>query len=331
MTHLTLPDTKPRRLPFFLAMEEWAARHLPAEEDYLFTWVVGPTVICGRHQDIAAEVDLDFCRKADIDIVRRRSGGGAVFANADNIMVSLVTADTDVERAFARFTRTIATQLRHLGIDAEVSGRNDITVGGRKISGSAFLHLPGRSVVHCTMLFDTDAETMRCALTPARAKLLSKGVTSVESRIVTARELMPSLTRDALREGLLSGLTTGERRLTEAEVAEIEAMAREYDREDWLWRHGRDHGAQASRTMRIESAGTMTVRVAVDAAGRIADVKLSGDFFERDADALAQLLSGLRGVAPTAEALCEALRTTDVSRIISGLSTEQFINLITNN
>ena len=233
MIHVKLPSTDPRRLPFFLALEEWTARALPAA-DYFFTWTVNDTVICGRNQDIAAEVNLDYCRARGIDVVRRKSGGGCVFADRHNIMTSFVTVATDVQSTFAKYIGLLAAQLRAMGIQAEVSGRNDILVGDRKVSGSAFYHLPGRSIVHGTMLYDTDMDKMLNAITPSRAKLQSHKVTSVAGRITTVRALRPEMTMDAFHAALIRGLADKEYTLTPAQVHEVEHMEQDYYKPDWL-------------------------------------------------------------------------------------------------
>lgn len=233
MIRVALPDNNVRRLPFFLAMEEWVAGNLP-EGEYFFTWNVAPTVIVGHNQDLQAEVNLDYCREKGIDVVRRRSGGGAVYADRDNIMMSYISPQTDVESTFARYTGLVAAQLRKLGIDAEPSGRNDITVGGRKISGNAFYRLPGRSIVHGTMLFDTDMENMLNAITPSKAKLESHKVTSVESRITTVSRLMPGISLDDFHRQLTAGLETGRYEVTENDLAAIGLIEKAYYRPDWI-------------------------------------------------------------------------------------------------
>lgn len=237
MIRIVLPDSNPRPLAFFLALEEWVASSLP-DNDYFFTWIVEPTVIIGHNQDIDVEVDREYCRENGIDIVRRRSGGGCVYADRDNIMMSYVTPDTDVEKVFARYTSMMAGQLRKAGIDAVPSGRNDITVGDRKISGNAFYRLPTRSIVHGTMLYHTDMANMLSAITPTRAKLESHKVTSVESRITTVRTLRPDITREEFHTLLTAGLEEGRLTLTPENIGEIEAIEKEYYNPDWL-NHGK--------------------------------------------------------------------------------------------
>ena len=181
MRHIAFPeniDTVHRRLPFFLATEEWVARFLPAG-DYFFSWQVDPTVICGRNQEIDKEVNLHYCRENGIDVVRRRSGGGAVFADRENFMFSFITDGDDVTGEFARYTAMIAGALCELGLDARATGRNDITIGGRKVAGNAFYHLPGRCIAHGTMLYNFDPCHLANALTPSKESSQCRRVSHV--------------------------------------------------------------------------------------------------------------------------------------------------------
>jgi len=236
MKHVILPKAddaiEARRLPFYLAMEEWTARSLP-EDDYFFTWRVNPTVIFGRNQNVAEEVDIAYCLGAGIEFYRRKSGGGCVYADMDNIMLSYVCPCADVEPTFARYTDMVVRALRSLGLDAVASGRNDILVDGRKVSGGAFYRMPGRSVAHSTMLFDTNMPNMLRAITPSRAKLESHGVKSVEARVTTIRPMLPGMTIEEFNDRLISFVTDSEITLTPAQVAEIEVLEREYYRPEW--------------------------------------------------------------------------------------------------
>ena len=163
-------DGRVRPLPFYLALEEWLARKYPGR-DFFFTWQVSPTVIIGRHQLLDLEVDVEFCLRNDIDIVRRKSGGGAVLADMNNIMFSYITSSDSVVTTFSSYTSMVAKALRDLGLDATDNTRNDILIGDRKVSGNSYYHLPGRSIVHGTMLFDYDRHLMAGALTPPVSKL----------------------------------------------------------------------------------------------------------------------------------------------------------------
>lgn len=227
MKYILLPDDKQRDLTFYLAMEEFVARRLD-EPDAFFTWQVAPTVIYGRNQVLENEVDTDYCRRHAISIVRRKSGGGCVYADEGNLMLSLVTAGDDVGFAFNRFVTMVMLVLHKAGVTATGTSHNDILVGDRKVCGTACYHLAGRTIVHSTMLYDTRMEHMTAAITPSPAKLQRKGVESVRQRITLLKD-HTTLTLDELKTLIRQTLCDGERRLTPADVAEIEAMEQSYE------------------------------------------------------------------------------------------------------
>lgn len=230
MTEVLLPDSRDRRLTFFLAMEEYLARDV--REDLVFLWQTGPTVIFGRNQDMAAEVNVPFCEERGIALVRRKSGGGCVYSDRGNLMVSCITPDTNAAAVFARFLGLLAGALSDLGLPAVVTEHNDILVDGRKVSGNAFYGLPQGSIVHGTMLYDLDVETMERALTPSGEKLARHAVASVRARVRNLRafaEGVPQLAScAALRDWLASRLADGSRVLTEAELRTIESIEKQY-------------------------------------------------------------------------------------------------------
>lgn len=318
MIHLALPQgTRRRRLPFYLAMEEWAVKSLP-EGEYFFAWNVEPTVICGRHQDIPLELDLAYCQANGIDVVRRKSGGGCVYADLDNLMLSFVSADTDTRRAFGGFMSKAAQALRGRGILAEVSGRNDILIGGRKVSGGAFFRMPGRSITHCTMLVSTDLDTMSKAITPDRSKLLSHKVQSVKSHVTTLKEYgIDSV--EAVATYLVGSLTDSEITLTAADIAEIEAIEKGYYDPEWL----RIGETLPRNGRRIEGVGSVGVRLSLR-DGTIEDIALNGDFLPTED--FSCILARCKGLPLKAEKLQAALQGIETT--IPGLSAAELANLI---
>ena len=177
MKHVILPDDVRRSLAFYLAMEEFVAREIEGEA--FFVWRVEPTVIFGRNQVLENEVNLEYCREHGVDIVRRKSGGGCVYSDLGNIMVSYISRRGDVSEVFDRYMTALTEALRALGVPVEKSGRNDILLEGRKISGNAFHQLPDRSIVHGTLLYSTDLEALTEAIKPPVEKLQRHGVESV--------------------------------------------------------------------------------------------------------------------------------------------------------
>lgn len=327
MIHYSLPDGfAVQPLPFYLAMEEWVAqRHARSGDsrDAFFTWQVEPTVIFGRNQQIDKEVNLEYCRSHGINTYRRKSGGGCVFADMSNMMLSYITASPrPVPEIFSYFAGRIAAEMRRMGLNAEVSGRNDLLIDGRKVSGCAFYHTPdGMSIVHGTMLYDTDMSHMANAITPSRAKLESKGVKSVESRITMLRE-HTSMTVAEFRDRLISELCSEEYTLTEADIAEVRRIEEPYHRSEWI--EGRTRRATGSQSMRIDGVGEVELSLRLDGDGRIAEANLTGDFFPMaDIDTL--LLKPMIGVLPAE--IARTLLPADTARAVHGLTPDHIQQL----
>lgn len=159
------------------------------KEPTLFTWIVRPTVIYGRHQSAEVEVNEDYCREHGIEVVQRKSGGGCVYADEGNLMISFVTPNTHSEQVFTDFLTLIAQALQEKGIEAVTTAHNDILVEGRKVSGWACYTTPTGTIVHGTMLYDVNLEALQQAITPTKEKLNKHGVASVRQRVVNLREI----------------------------------------------------------------------------------------------------------------------------------------------
>ena len=233
MKNVVLPDAVRRSLAFYLAMEEYVASAV--EDEAFFVWRVEPTVIYGRNQVLENEVNLEYCREHGVDIVRRKSGGGCVYSDLGNIMISYVSRRGDVSEVFDRYMTALTEALRALGVPAGKSGRNDILVDGRKISGNAFHQLPDRSIVHGTLLYSTDLEALTEAIRPPVEKLQRHGVESVRQRVMNLSEyvaLMPDpddalKSPEALEEYLVGYFTDGEVHLSEQDVEKILRFAQD--------------------------------------------------------------------------------------------------------
>lgn len=214
---------EPDNLLKYLEIEELVARADFKENGVFFIWQVPPTVIYGRNQIEEAEVDVKYCRENGIRVCQRKSGGGCVYADEGNIMISLIVNEHDVQRAFNQYISALVAAMNSLGLDAEASGRNDVVIriplvegvskfdseGGadgnfnenadsvanglvevRKISGNACYAVGGRCIVHGTLLWDVDVEHMVRAITPSKSKLDRKGVQSVRQRVTNLKKLI---------------------------------------------------------------------------------------------------------------------------------------------
>jgi len=226
MKYLLLPETKDRSLAFYLALEEYVARQKD-ESDSFFMWQVKPSVIFGRNQVVENEVNVDYCRAHGISMYRRKSGGGCVYADMDNLMLSYISAGENVNFAFNRFINMVLLVLRKMGIEATGTSHNDVLIGGHKVCGTACYHVGGKSIVHSTMLYDTNMEHMLNAITPSREKLQKKGIESVRQRITLLKDYT-TMNLDQIKLLIRDTLCSDERRLTTSEVADIERLERSY-------------------------------------------------------------------------------------------------------
>jgi len=226
MKYLLLPETKDRSLAFYLALEEYVARQKD-ESDSFFMWQVKPSVIFGRNQVVENEVNVDYCRAHGISMYRRKSGGGCVYADMDNLMLSYISAGENVNFAFNRFINMVLLVLRKMGIEATGTSHNDVLIGGHKVCGTACYHVGGKSIVHSTMLYDTNMEHMLNAITPSREKLQKKGIESVRQRITLLKDYT-TMNLDQIKLLIRDTLCSDECRLTTSEVADVERLERSY-------------------------------------------------------------------------------------------------------
>jgi len=324
MIYIALPEERMRRLSFYLAMEEFVARNIDVP-DCFFMWQVEPSVIFGRNQLIENEVNLDYCRRHGIKTYRRKSGGGCVYADMNNVMFSYITSEENVNFTFNRYINMVVLVLRKLGVKATASGRNDIMVDGRKVSGNAFYHVPGRNIVHGTMLYDTDMQNMVGAITPSDEKLLSKGVDSVRQHITLLKDYI-NMTVDEFKRFVRDNLCSGEVRLNDDDVAEIERIEREYLTPEFVY--GNNPRYAVVRRRRIDGVGDLEVRMELK-NGVIKKVNLLGDFF-LTGDLDKTLLDKLKNANLDQKALEEALPNR-LDNVVMNLTRTDFINLLLDN
>ena len=232
MIYVSLPVNEVRRLSFYLALEEYVARRIDEPEAF-FMWQVEPSVIFGRNQVAENEVNVPYCREHGIKMYRRKSGGGCVYADMDNVMLSYISDGDNVGFTFNKFVQMILLVLRKMGVEATGTSHNDIMIGDRKVCGTAFYQLPGRSIVHSTMLYDTNMEHMLNAITPSAEKLQKKGIQSVRQRITLLKD-HTSLSLEEVRTLIRQTLCDGELVLTATQMAEIGELEHTYLKEEFI-------------------------------------------------------------------------------------------------
>ena len=314
--------------PYFnMASEEYLSDHLT--EDIFMLWQNEKAVIIGKNQNAFAELDKAFIDSRGIKAVRRLTGGGAVFHDIGNVNYTFITAKGDNSLDFARFCAPVIDALKELGVNAELTGRNDIAVDGFKISGNAQCVRGERFIHHGTLLFDADLGVMAGALRPDPLKLQSKGIDSVRSRVTNLRPLLSKQLDTAGFIGFIENYVaehtdiTQIRDLTEEEKTGIQKLA-DTKYSTWKWNFG-ESKSYSRRERRRYPFGTVEAELEVS-GGRISSLHISGDFFgTRDIAELEALLNGARF---DSEDLTPLLSVCGINDFISGASAEDITALI---
>ena len=307
-----------------LALEEYVFDYMDPSRSYFMLWQNRNTIVVGKFQNTAGEVDNEFVRQHGITVVRRLSGGGAVYHDLGNLNFTFIADAADMQRINLQvFCQPILETLRSFGVPAELSGRNDMIIEGRKFSGNAQYLKNGRVMHHGTLLFDSDLSIMNRALHVDRTKMESKGIQSVESRVTNLKEYLPSdVTMDVFKQRLLLHLSQAAPLNTihlTAEDEETIARLRRERYDTWEWNYGKSPAYHTTRKLRIEGCGTVEVCLSVE-AGLISQLRFQGDFFgNRDPSILADALLG-----------CPCRRDA-VEALLHTLAPDQYINKITIN
>lgn len=318
------PSTDPA---FNLALEEYVLTQL--DREMILLWRNRSAVIIGRNQNAMAEMDLDFIRANNITVIRRQSGGGAVFHDLGNINFTVIHALGQGDFSnYQKFTAPICQFLRTLGVDARLEGRNDLVIDGMKFSGNAQAVKNGRIMHHGTLLYNADVGHMVGALRPSAAKIESKGVKSVRSRVTNIAQHLesPMAVEDFFQQladffrSSTEGISAYE--LSTADIAAVDQLvAEKYG--TWDWNFGKSPGYNYEKSARFPF-GSVDLRLTVD-NGVIRDARIFGDFF--GIVEIADLERHFIGLRHTKEAVAEALWGWDLSQYIHGITREELVAL----
>ncbi len=311
-----------------LALEEYLLRSLAVDEPILLFYINEPAVIIGRNQNTLEEIDPAYVAAEGIHVVRRLSGGGAVYHDRGNLNFSFVTPGREDLHNFAKFTGPVIQVLRSLGVPAELAGRSDIFATGKKISGNAQYVAGERMFSHGTLLFDTNLTHMLRALNPRQTAIESKAVQSIRNFVANIRELLDEdMSIQAFRTHLLQGLfapgSVVQYPLSEADWQAVRRLRQErYD--NWDWNYGHSPPFNLRQGGRYP-AGKIEARLRVE-GGRIQALQFVGDFAgRRPASELAGRLIGVRHQRP---ALAAALAEVDVSDYLGPFTVDELLHLL---
>ncbi len=284
--------------PYFnLALEEYLLKNFT--EDCFLLWRNAPAIIVGKNQNTLAEINVDYVKEHQIPVVRRLSGGGAVFHDLGNLNYTFIMQDQDrIEDNFRKYTQPIIDALATVGVTAEFSGRNDITIDGKKFSGNAQCYHQGRVLHHGTLLFTSNVADLSAALKVSAAKLASKGVKSVVSRVTNISEhLSAPLTITEFKELIARQVLQQYGadvfyELTEEDLARVNQLVQEkYSTWDWNFGHSPRYSFGNGKRL---AGGTVEFHLDVS-KGVIEHAKIFGDFFgKRDVKEIEQALVGVK-------------------------------------
>jgi lipoate-protein ligase A len=229
-----------------LAIEEYALKRLPESDSYLLFYINEPSIIIGKNQNTLEEINIDYVEQQGLHVVRRLSGGGAVYHDLGNLNFSFITQDDGQSfHDYQKFTKPVVEALRKLGVEAELTGRNDIQVGERKISGNAQFTSKGRMFSHGTLLFASEMEHIVSALKVNADKIKSKGIKSIRSRVANITEFLTSpMTIEQFRTALLETIfdtsvdLVPKYNLTDQDWKAIHELSKERY-QNWEWNYGK--------------------------------------------------------------------------------------------
>ncbi|AZV41628.1 lipoate--protein ligase [Peribacillus asahii] len=313
-----------------LAIEEYALKHLDINESYLLFYINKNAIIIGKNQNTVEEINQDYVDEQGITVVRRLSGGGAVYHDLGNLNFSFITKDDgDSFHNFKKFTEPVVKALGKLGVQAELSGRNDIMAEGKKISGNAMFATRGRMFSHGTLLFNSEMEHIVSALKVKKDKIESKGIKSIRSRVGNIADFLKEpMTIEEFRSFLLKNIFEGteeipEYVLTEEDWKEIHKIS-EKRYQQWDWNYGRSPKFNLQHSHRFP-VGSIDIRLEVN-KGIIENCKIYGDFF--GVGEVTDIEHKLTGVRYEKQAIDAVLEEVDVQHYFGNVTKEDILKLI---
>ena len=326
MRFLWLPTQNPHHN---LATEAYLLQH--CDEDVFMLWQNDNSIIIGRHQNTLAEINYEYVQQEHITVARRLTGGGAVFHDLGNLNFSFIQNIEPVSKEidFLKYLQPIVDALRSLGVPAEFSGRNDLVIDGKKISGNAMMFYENRVLEHGTLLFSSQMADVANALKVDPSKFDDKAVKSVRSRVTNISEHLPEpMTvlqfRDYLMDFIMKqNQMTELQNLTGEEEAMVkELMTKKY--QTWEWNYGISPNYSMNKKIRTKGG---TVQVIADIQkGVIRDLRFYGDFFSEDD--VQNLVNQLIGTSINKEELSRKLQSINVNRYLNNVTAEDLLTLL---
>ena len=323
----------PSNDPYFnLALEQYAFDVLGKDEEYFMLWQNSNTIVVGIYQNANNEIKHDAVKEKGIKVVRRLSGGGAVYHDLGNLNFTFITNQKEKNAAidFSVFLNPVADALSKLGAKAEVNGRNDITIDGKKISGNAQYIKRGRVMHHGTLLFDSDLTVLGSCLNVSKEKMAAKGVQSVASRVTNIKPYLPeNIDMNQFKQALLASMFSQSEIkgyiLTDEDIKNVNQIVEERYALD-EWNYGKSPIYNFKRKKRFEGVGSIEVYAELDEVeNRIINLTFHGDFFSRSG--IEDFAKEFHGLKLDRQVFLEKFKGVDVSDFITALTLEQLLEL----
>lgn len=310
---------------FNLASEEYFLRQ--TDEEYFMLWINEPCIVIGKNQNTLTEINKDYTDKNSIKVVRRLTGGGAVFHDLGNLNFTFIVNDKNSFNDYKRFTSPVIEVLKKLGIAAEFSGRNDMLIDGLKFSGNAQCRHMNRIMHHGTLLFSSSITDLSCALNPKPQKLTSRGIKSVASRVTNiSSHLSDKISVTEFKNMIFDHISSGDTALSTLSSDEISEIRKLRDEKysTWEWNYGKSPSHSVCKTVKT---GGGIIEIHLDIKGEyIGKIKIYGDFFgSRDIEELERFLNGKP--YERQKLLC-ILREKDIENYIANTTSAEFIDAL---
>ena len=320
MIGIDLRKYKTLDLSFYLALEEYLTT-INLEDDYFFLWNIDKSIIVGHNQIIDNEVNLDFVARYGFKVFRRLSGGGAIYADSGDFMFSFITSTKTKDEIFNEYLNKIKDVLSFLGVDATLSGRNDLLYKDKKFSGSAIYYKNNKSIIHGTFLYDSDLDLLDKFLTPTKEKLESKGIRSVKERVINLKEYLNLKTKEEVMDCFLYHIDKDIKfyELNKQELESIYKIKEKYDSYEYTYIN------QPPFTYHYkERLEKLEIEVFIDVVkGEIIDIRFAGDFFKKkDLDSLYNEF-----INKEYDKIEDIIKNIDISEYIFDLTNEEFLLL----
>lgn len=316
-----------------LALEQYVFDEMDRNEEYFILWQNQNTIVVGKHQNTISEINQEYVDENKISVVRRLSGGGAVYHDLGNLNFTIIVSRTDQmsDFEFGRFCQVVVNALARLGVKAEINGRNDITIDDKKFSGNSQYMKQNRIMHHGCILYDADLTKLSKALKVSKDKIESKGIKSVVSRVTNVLACMDPKRpladfKKALVEEMEAAHDVKKHELTQEEETAVKKLQKERY-ETWEWNYGRSPQYDILKERYVPGCGKIELHFNVK-EGLIQEFDIFGDYFGNgDKEDICKVL---KGVKCKREELETVLKTVELDKYFHNLDLETFVNIILN-